>query len=257
MKRNAVKVIAAVIAVALLLCSCSRTGGSPEIKEKNVSGKIKAGDGTTVYSYEVDYPKIKIPGSREIAKAINLNIENEIKKITEPSFDYVAQYNDFNSGGTQYVSGASFSESFEKTYCDDDLISFEITLYCHEACAMRDTEETRGITFSLKTGDTVSVYDLAADGDDFRETMITETLEQLLKQKKAGSVDEVWLEDALTVLDYNGYYWYLTDEYLNILFAPGDAAPVMCGTLKVEIPLDKLLNQPSKGSTTSVSGVSS
>ena len=257
MKRNAFRTIAAVIAVALLLCSCSHADGTPEIKEKNVSGRIKADDGTTVYSYEVDYPVIKIPGNKEVSKAINLNIENEIKKITEPSFDYVAQYNDFISGGTQYVSGASFSESFVKTYCDDEIISFQIMLYCHEACAMRDTEETRGITFSLKTGDTVSVYDLAADGDDFRETMITATLEQLLSQKKAGKADEVWLEDALTVLDYNGYYWYLTDEYLNILFAPGDAAPVMYGTLKVEIPLDELMNQPSKGSTASVSGVSS
>ncbi len=257
MKKNVFKIFAAVILVISLLCSCSDSRGALEIKEKKVSGNIKAVDGTVVYSYEVDYPKIRIPGNKEIAKTINLNIENEIAKISKPAFDYIKQYEDFISRGVPYASGASYSESFEKTFSNDDLISFEITLYCHEACAVRDTEETRGITLSLKTGDTVSVYDIAADGGYFREKMFTETERQLLKLGKEKDSDDISLEDAFTVIDTQGFEWYLTDENICILFAPGDAAPIMLGTLKVEIPLDELMNQPSKGSTASVSGVSS
>ena len=243
--------------IALFLCSCSHGQGSIEIKEKSVSGNIRAGDGIAVYSYEVDYPKIKLPGNKEVSKAINANIENEIAKITEPAFDYAGQYDDWISRGVPYVSGASYSESFEKTYCDDEFISFEITLYCHEACAMRDTEETRGLTLSLKTGDTVSVYDIAADGAYFREVMFAQAEKQLLDFGKEKDTEDISLEDAFTIIDRQSFEWYMAEKYVYILFAPGEAAPIMLGTLRVEIPLGELTAQPSNGSTASVSGVSS
>ena len=257
MKRNAVKIITVIMSVALVLCSCSESAGTLNIREKSVSGSIKADDGTVVYSYEVDYPEISITGKKDIAKKINSALSDETSKITEPVFDYVAEYKDYVSRGAQYVSGARFSESFVKTYCDDEIISFEIMLYCHEACAMRDTEETRGVTFSLNTGDTVSVYDIAADGDNFKEKIITETERQLSKLGKEKDTDDISLEDAFAVIDRQGFEWYLTDENICILFAPGDAAPVMLGTLVVEIPIDESIRQPSNGSTASVSGVSS
>ena len=183
--------------------------------------------------------------------------KQEVRKIAEPEFDYAAEYEEYIARGAQYVSGASYSESFEKTYSDDEIISFEISLYRHEACAVRDTEETKGMTFSLKTGDTVSVYDIAADGDRFREKLSEQTEKQLSAQEKEKGTGDISLEDAFTLIENNAFEWYVTDKTLCILFAPGDAAPIMLGTLKVEIPLEEFINQPSNGSTASVSGVSS
>lgn len=257
MKQGAVKILTAVLVIAVILSSCSNASGSPEVLKKTVSGQIRADDGTVVYSYEADYPEITVPGNKSAAKKINSLINNEIKKIKEPEFDYIAQYNGFVSQGRQYFSGASVSQSFFKTYCDNDLISFEITVYNHEACAVRDTETTRGMTFSLITGDTVGIYDIAADGENFKNKLISETEKQLAKFASEKDTADISVKDALTVIESNGFGWYLSTNSLCVLFAPGDVAPIMYGTLTVEIPLSDYLNQPSNGSTASVSGVSS
>ena len=111
MKKNVFKIFAAVILVISLLCSCSDSRGALEIKEKKVSGNIKAVDGTVVYSYEVDYPKIKIPGNKDIAKTINLNIENEIAKISKPAFDYIKQYEDSRTRAARHIRNRSKKHS--------------------------------------------------------------------------------------------------------------------------------------------------
>ncbi len=257
MKQSVIKIFAAVFSAALVLSSCSRAAQGVEIKDKSVSGAIRAGGSTAVYTYEVYYPEIKIPGNKDAAKKINAAVYDEVRKIAEPEFDYAAEYEEYIARGAQYVSGASYSESFEKTRCDDEIISFEISLYRHEACAVRDTEETKGMTFSLKTGNTVSVYDIAADGDRFREKLSEQTEKQLSALGKEKGTGDISLEDAFALIDSNAFEWYVTDEALCILFAPGDAAPIMLGTLKVEIPVEEVFNQPSNGSTASVSGVSS
>lgn len=243
-----ISIIAVFSVVCVLFCSCEKNGnGDAVITMKSEEKKITADDGTVVYTGSVSYPELTGAADKEsVYDMINAAIGEIVKTITEPEFDYIAEYNDFVARGADYFSGASYSISFSQSFRDDERLSFRLDYYNHGACAVRDTEDIKGITFSLKTGDTLALDDITGNMTVLKEMIKEECRVQFARAGNDGEPIEYSKEELDYAVDSGEFSWYLTEENLVILFEPGSIAPIIYQTPRAEIAVERIPGSPER-----------
>lgn len=231
------KIVLLTIIILLSFCSCSPLKeGELTIEQKKDSCIINADNGTTVYEGQVQYPIIKIKGRNNVSEKINNDIRALVNEILKPEYDYKKEYNDYKNSGADYFSGASYTMSFYVTMLDDEYISIQTVKYCHEACSVRDIEDINGITFSVITGEKAEFSNFCSN----KKTLSEKVCKQLELSEKRGNISDFSPEDAKQLIENNNFGWYLTDNHIAILFSPGEAAPIMSGTLEADIKMSDL-----------------
>ncbi len=204
------------------------------------SDEIKADDGTVLLENSTSMPVVAIEGADEAAAKINAdiakyyNLSSDQETVELARLDYEASQADEDGG---WFRGYSQSVYADVTRMDDSVLSLEVTSYSDTGGAHGNYGAV-GLNYNVKTGELISLEDLAEDYAAFHATAldyIVNLAETPTYQEKLFGPSKADLDSAL----FEWGSWVFTQSGISFMSDPYALGPYAAGEIYFRLPYEK------------------
>ena len=218
--------------------SVAPTRVSVSFEETN--DEIKADDGTLLLENSTSMPVVTIEGADDIAAKINADIETHYNLSADEETLEMAK-SDYESSladeDGSWFRGYAQSVTADVTRMDDSVLSLELTSYLDMGGA-HGNYGVVGLNYNVKTGELISLEDLAEDYAAFHATAldyIVNLAETPTYQEKLFGPSKDDLDSAL----FEWGSWVFTQSGISFFADPYVLGPYAAGEIYFRLPYEK------------------
>ncbi len=202
--------------------------------------EIKADDGTLLLENSTSMPVVAIEGADDIAAKINADIETHYNLSADEETLEMAK-SDYESSladeDGSWFRGYAQSVTADVTRMDDSVLSLELTSYLDMGGA-HGNYGVVGLNYNVKTGELISLDDLAEDYAAFHATAldyIVNLAETPTYQEKLFGPSKDDLDSAL----FEWGSWVFTQSGISFMSDPYTLGPYAAGEIYFRLPYEK------------------